>query len=59
MTRHIAPDDFRAKSHDVFISYKRANGELRDALIEALEASHLSVWWDAKLQSGAWRETAR
>ena len=56
MTPHIAPDDFRAKSHDVFISYKRANGDIRDLLIDALEAAKLSFWWDGKLVSGPWRK---
>ncbi len=48
-------DDFRAKSFDVFVSYKRLDAEIRDLLSEALEAAGFSVWSDAKLQSGKWR----
>ena len=54
MTPHAA-DDFRAREFDVFISYKRLDADIRDLLIEAFEAAGLSVWWDAKLQSGKWR----
>ena len=54
MTTHTA-DDFRAKQYDVFVSYKRLDAGIRDVLIEALHAAKLSVWWDSKLQSGAWR----
>jgi hypothetical protein len=50
------PEPIRAKHYDVFVSYKRSNGDIRDALIEALQEAKLSVWWDAKLQSGPWRE---
>src|ERR1700730_7765917 len=54
MTTHTG-DDFRAKSYDVFVSYKRLDADVRDILIEALLAAKLSVWWDTKLVSGAWR----
>ena len=54
MTTHNA-DDFRAKSYDVLVSYQRADDAARDILIEALQAAKLSVWWDSKLVSGAWR----
>lgn len=54
MTAHN-PDDFRTKSYDVFVSYKHLDAEIRDVLIEALEAARLSVWYDAKLVSGPWR----
>ncbi len=50
-----AADDFRAREYDVFVSYKRLDADIRDILIAALEAAGLSVWWDAKLQSGKWR----
>ena len=55
MPPHFAPDDFRAKAYDVFVSYKHSDAERRDVLIKALQAADLSVWWDAKLVSGAWR----
>lgn len=48
-------DDFRAKSFDVFVSYKHLDADIRDIVVEALEAAKLSVWWDAKLVSGMWR----
>src|SRR5262249_56311486 len=54
MTAHTA-DNFRAKIYDVFVSYKHLDAEVRDILIEALEAEHLTVWWDAKLATGAFR----
>jgi hypothetical protein len=54
MTTHTA-DDFRAKSYDVFVSYKHLDTDVRDILVEALQAAKLSVWWDTKLVSGAWR----
>ena len=54
MTTYTA-DDFRAKTYDVFVSYKRLDADVRDILIEALQAAKLSVWWDSKLVSGAWR----
>ncbi len=50
------PEQIRAKHYDVFVSYKRSNGDTRDALIEALQEAKLSVWWDAKLVSGPWRQ---
>ncbi len=55
MTTHFAPDDFRARTYDVFISYRHLDAAIRDALVEALEAAKLSVWWDAKLVSAAFR----
>src|SRR5262245_61902079 len=54
MATHTA-DDFRAKTYDVFVSYKRLDADIRDVLIGALQGAGLSVWWDAKLQSGKWR----
>jgi cold shock CspA family protein len=54
MKDHTA-NDFRAKSYDVFISYKNLDADVRDILVEALEVAGLSVWWDAKLVSGAFR----
>lgn len=54
MTAHAA-DAFRAREYDVFVSYKRLDADIRDLLIEALQAAGLTVWWDAKLQSGKWR----
>src|SRR5271157_432754 len=50
------PEQIRAKHYDVFVSYKRSNGDIRDALIDALQEAKLSVWWDAKLVSGHWRQ---
>ena len=38
------PEQIRAKHYDVFVSYKRADGDTRDVLIEALqEASFRSL----------------
>ena len=50
-----AANDFRAKSYDVFVSYRNVDAEVRDILIEALQGAKLSVWWDVKLASGAFR----
>jgi tetratricopeptide (TPR) repeat protein len=55
MKRDIAPEDFRTKTYDVFISYRHLDAEIRDVLAEALHEAKLSVWWDAKLVSGAFR----
>jgi hypothetical protein len=55
MKRDIPTEDFRAKTYDVFISYRHLDAEIRDVLVEALEAAGFSVWWDAKLVSGALR----
>ena len=50
-----AADDFRAREYDVFVSYKHLDAEARSVLVEALEAAGLSVWYDGKLVSGAFR----
>ena len=38
-----AANDFRAKSYDVFVSYRNVDAEVRDILIEALQGAKLSV----------------
>lgn len=48
-------DAFRAKQYDVFVSYSHFDADVRDIFVEALQEAKLSVWWDAKLMSGAWR----
>jgi hypothetical protein len=55
MTPHIATEDSRAKTYDVFVSYKHLDAEIRDIIVEALQAAELSVGWDAKLVSEEWR----
>jgi tetratricopeptide (TPR) repeat protein len=54
MDAHI-DNTHRAKPYDVFISYKRVDADIRDLVVEALEAAKITFWWDAKLQSGQWR----
>jgi hypothetical protein len=43
MTPNIATGDFRAKTYDVFISYRHLDAEIRDIVVEALQAAKLSV----------------
>jgi hypothetical protein len=61
MKPDIATDDFRAKTYDVFISYKR--GENDDAacqvLVDALEAAGYDVFWDTKLNHDDWKGQLR
>ncbi len=59
MTPHIAPDHFRAKSYDVFISYKRGDDAARAALVDALEDAGYEVFWDTKLNHGDWKGELR
>lgn len=35
---------------DIFISYKRSDADLVQALVAALEAEGISVWWDQQIQ---------
>ena len=51
----MAPDEFRAKVFDVFVSYRRTDAGILHILVKALETAGLSVWWDAKLVHGEWR----
>lgn len=48
-------DDVRFKPHDVFVSYRHLDAEIRDILVEAFTENGLTVWWDAKLVSEEWR----
>ncbi len=41
------------KGSDVFLSYSRDNQPRARQVLEALEASGISVWWDAMLEGGA------
>ena len=56
MTPPIAPGDFRAKSYDVFISYRREDDAARAVLVDALEAAGYDVFWDAKFSHGDWKD---
>ena len=43
---------------DVFLSYKAEDRQRVRALVSALEAEGLKVWWDAQIEGGAaWRHT--
>ncbi|MEM8635440.1 MAG: TIR domain-containing protein [Pseudomonadota bacterium] len=43
--------------HDVFLSYRRSDQTLAEALVRALEARGLTVWWDQKIDGGTdWRD---
>ncbi len=45
-------------AHDIFISYRRTDQSLARALVFALEARGISVWWDQKIEGGEdWRDT--
>ena len=55
----IGPETERAKSYDVFVSYKRADAAAREVLIDALKAEGFDPWWDAKLGAGNWRHQLR
>jgi len=42
---------------DVFVSYKRVDETRVAALVDALQAGGLSVWWDRDIEAGAhWRQ---
>ncbi len=42
---------------DIFLSYRRTDQELARALVEALSARGVAIWWDAKIEGGEdWRE---
>ena len=59
MTPDFAPDLYRAKSYDLFISYKREDDAARAALVDELEAAGYEVFWDAKLNHGDWKGELR
>lgn len=45
-------------AYDIFISYRRTDQSLARALVFALEARGISVWWDQKIEGGEdWRDT--
>ena len=45
-------------SHDVFLSYRRADTEVAKALVENLESRGAKVWWDQKIGKGQdWRDS--
>lgn len=58
MTLHDA-EDFRAKSYDVFVSYKHDDDDARAVLVGALESAGYDVFWDAKLNHGDWKDELR
>ncbi|MEO0785550.1 MAG: toll/interleukin-1 receptor domain-containing protein [Pseudomonadota bacterium] len=44
-------------AHDVFLSYRRSDQELARALVEAMTAQGLDVWWDQRIEGGEdWRD---
>ena len=46
-----------AVGYDVFLSYRRADQAIARALVEALEARGVGVWWDQKIEAGTdWRD---
>ena len=46
MTSYFAPNDYRAKTYDVFVSYKRERMiMLREVLVLALELAGDEVLW--------------
>jgi hypothetical protein len=59
MTSYFAPNDYRAKSYDVFISYKREDDHAREVLVLALESAGYEVFWDAKLNNDDWKDELR
>lgn len=58
MTLQVA-DDFRAKSYDVFVSYKREDDDARAVLVTALESAGYNVFWDTKLNHDDWKGELR
>ena len=59
MTSHFAPNDYRAKTYDVFVSYKREDDHAREVLVLALELAGYEVFWDAKLNHDDWKGELR
>ncbi|MCI4645666.1 MAG: TIR domain-containing protein [Hyphomonadaceae bacterium] len=44
-------------AHHIFLSYRRTDQPLARALVEAMEAEGLDVWWDQEIEGGEdWRE---
>ena len=44
-------------SHHIFLSYRRTDQPLARALVAAMEAEGLDVWWDQEIEGGEdWRE---
>lgn len=44
--------------HDIFVSYRRTDRSIADALVEKLRARGIAVWIDSHIEGGAdWRET--
>lgn len=44
-------------SYDIFISYRRTDQALAGALVAALEARKVEVWWDQNIEGGEdWRD---
>ena len=42
---------------DVFLSYRRSDQQLAGALVDALQARGVDVWWDQKIEGGEdWRD---
>jgi tetratricopeptide (TPR) repeat protein len=54
-----SPEDYRAKSYDVFVSYKREDDEARAELVKGLEAAGYEVFWDGKLNHDDWKSELR
>ena len=59
MTSYFAPNDYRAKNYDVFVSYKREDDHAREVLVLALESAGYEVFWDAKLNNDDWKDELR
>lgn len=45
-------DEIRSKTLDVFLSYKRSDDELREAVDKRLDDLGFNVWWDTHLSGG-------
>ncbi|MEM1106161.1 MAG: toll/interleukin-1 receptor domain-containing protein [Pseudomonadota bacterium] len=44
-------------AYDIFLSYRRTDQELAKALVDAMTAVGLDVWWDQRIEGGEdWRE---
>jgi hypothetical protein len=52
-------NDFRARSYDIFVSYKREDDDARAVLVAALEKVGYDVFWDAKLNHDDWKGELR
>ena len=59
MTSYFAANDYRAKTYDVFVSYKREDDSAREVLVLALESAGYEVFWDAKLNNDDWKGELR